>query len=226
MLKSNRRMMPETKPLWYWDDSVKRYRSPVTGRFIGIDDMNGLRAEFMESQKERVEGVTNVYAAEAIDFKTYRNQVTDIIRQTYVDLYAMGAGGRNNLTAKDWGSIGGMLKEQYGYLNPFMDQIEAGELSQAQITVRLKMYINSASEAFWRAFARDIPIDLPHYPGDGSTACLTNCQCRWDIQFVPGVGYNCYWILGEAENCDDCIARTKEYNPYFISITGEPSDAS
>ena len=218
--------MPENKPLWYWDDSVKRYRSPVTGRFIGIDDMNGLRAEFMESQKERVEGVTNVYAAEAIDFKTYRNQVTDIIRQTYVDLYAMGAGGRNNLTAKDWGSIGGMLKEQYGYLNPFMDQIEAGELSQAQITVRLKMYINSASEAFWRAFARDIPIDLPHYPGDGSTACLTNCQCRWDIQFVPGVGYNCYWILGEAENCDDCIARTKEYNPYFISITGETSDAS
>ena len=218
--------MPETKPLWYWDDSVKRYRSPVTGRFIGIDDMNGLRAEFMESQKERVEGVTNVYAAEAIDFKTYRNQVTDIIRQTYVDLYAMGAGGRNNLTAKDWGSIGGMLKEQYGYLNPFMDQIEAGELSQAQITVRLKMYINSASEAFWRAFARDIPIDLPHYPGDGSTACLTNCQCRWDIQFVPGVGYNCYWILGEAEHCPDCVENAARWNPYRIRITGEPSDAS
>jgi len=218
-------MMPENKPLWYWDDSVKRYRSPVTGRFIGIDDMNGLRAEFMNSQKERVEGVTNVYAAEAIDFKTYRNQVTDIIRQTYVDLYSMGAGGRNNLTAKDWGSIGGMLKEQYGYLNNFMDQIEAGELSQAQITVRLKMYINSASEAFWRAFARDIPIDLPAYPGDGQTACLTNCQCQWDIKPVDG-GYDCYWILGEAEHCPDCVENAARWNPYRIRITGEPSDAS
>ena len=218
--------MAENKPLWYWDDSVKRYRSPETGRFVGIDEMNGLRTEFMESQKRLMEGATVTFDAGTIDSRTYERRVKEILKQTYIDNYVMGAGGRNNMTQKDWGSVGGMLAEQYNYLNPFLAQISRGELSQAQIIARLKMYINSASEAFWRAFARDVPIDLPHYPGDGSTACLTNCQCRWDIQFVPGVGYNCYWILGEAENCDDCIARTKEYNPYFISITGEPSDAS
>ena len=216
--------MPESKPLWYWDDSVKRYRSPVTGRFVGIDEMNALRTEFMETQKLRMVGLTNVYSNGAIDIFTYEKQVKEILRQTYIDNYVMGKGGRNMMTQADWGRIGGMLKEQYGYLNPFMEQIARGELSQAQIDARLKMYINSASEAFWRGFASDVPIDLPAYPGDGSSACLTNCQCQWDIQQVSN-GYDCYWRLGQAEHCPDCIERAGEWNPYRIRITGEPSNA-
>lgn len=217
--------MPETKPLWYWDDSVKRYRNPSTGRFVGVDEMNGLRTEFMDSQKLRLEGVTNVYGAGTIDIFTYEKQVKEILKQTYIDNYVMGAGGRNSMTQADWGSVGGMIHEQYNYLNPFLQQIARGELSQAQINARLKMYINSASEAFWRGLARDVPIDLPAYPGDGSSACLVNCQCRWDIQPVDD-GYNCYWRLGEAEHCPDCMERARIWNPYSIRITGEPSDAS
>ena len=90
--------MAENKPLWYWDDSVKRYRSPETGRFVGIDDMNALRSEFMDSQKQRMEGVTTVYDAGTIDSRTYEKQVKDILKQTYIDNYVMGAGGRNNMT--------------------------------------------------------------------------------------------------------------------------------
>lgn len=216
--------MPETKPLWYWDDSVKRYRSPETGRFIGIDQMNGLRAEFMTVQKTRMEGVTTVYNAGTIDIFTYEKQVKDILRQTYIDNYVMGKGGRNMMTQADWGSVGGMLKEQYRYMNPFLEQIARGELSQAQINARLKMYINSASEAFWRGFTSDIPLDLPAYPGDGSTACLVNCQCQWHIVPVSG-GYDAYWRLGVAEHCPDCVERARIWNPYRIRVTGEASNA-
>lgn len=214
-----------TKPLWYWDDRVKRYRDPTTGRFIGIAQMNELRPQFINQQKDRLTGLVNVYESEAIDFPTFRSTVVDYLRQTYRDMYVMGAGGAKSMTPSDWGKLGAMLKEQYRYLNPFMDQIERGKLSNAQITARLKMYINSANEALWRGFARDIPIDLPAYPGDGQTACLTNCQCTWDIQQVPD-GYDCYWRLGAAEHCPDCVENAARWNPYRIRITGEPSDAS
>lgn len=217
--------MPENKPLWYWDDNVKRYRSPETGRFVGVDEMNALRAQFLTQQKQTLSGLTTVYASETINFKVYRKEVVNTIRQTYIDMYVMGKGGRNNMTQSDWGKVGAMLKEQYKYLNPFMDQIEAGQLSEAQIVARLNMYINSASEAFWRGYASDIPLDLPAYPGDGSTTCLVNCQCMWDIQRVPN-GYDCYWMLGPAEHCPDCLVRAGEWNPYKIRITGEASNAS
>lgn len=216
--------MPENKPLWYWDDNVKRYRSPETGQFVGITEMNALRPVYVNQQKDILAGLTTVYEAGSIDIFTFRKEVRDTIRETYIDLYVMGAGGRNNMTPSDWGKVGAMIKEQYKYLNPFMDQIARGELSNAQITARLKMYINSANEALWRAYTRDLPMDLPAYPGDGSTKCLVNCQCEWDIQPAQN-GYDCFWLLGAAEHCEDCMDRSARWNPYKIRITGEASNA-
>lgn len=217
--------MPANKPLWYWDDRVKRYRNPTTGRFIGINEMNELRPQYMDQQKDILSGLTDSYQDGAVDIFTFRKEVRDTIRETYIDLYSMGAGGRNSVTQSDWGKCGVMIKEQYQYLDNLIYQLARGELSNAQVVARLKMYINSANEALWRGFARDIPIDLPAYPGDGQTACLTNCQCTWDIQQVPD-GYDCYWRLGAAEHCPDCVENAARWNPYRIRITGEPSDAS
>ena len=112
-----------------------------------------------------------------------------------------------------------MLKEQYRYLNAFMQQIARGELSNAQIVMRMNMYINSANEALWRAITRDLPLELPAYPGDGSTRCLVNCQCEWEI-LPRDDGYDCFWRLGAAEHCSDCLTRASEWNPYKIRVSG------
>jgi hypothetical protein len=211
--------MKKSKQLWYWDEIVKRYRNPETGRFVGITEMNALRPLFINWQKDRLVGLVNVYEAGSINIRAFEKQVKSILRDTYKDLYAMGAGGRNGMTPKDWGRLGAMLKEQYRYLNPFLDQIARGDLSNAQISARLKMYINSANEALWKAYTRDFPLELPAYPGDGSTACLVNCQCEWEI-IQREDGYDCFWRLGAAEHCPDCMVRASEWNPYKIRITG------
>ena len=58
------------------------------------------------------------------------------------------------MAAEDWGSIGGMLKEQYGWLKGFYQEVLAGDLSEAAIAMRARMYINSAREAYERALGR------------------------------------------------------------------------
>ena len=206
--------------LWTWDPRAKRYRNTKTGQFIGIEQMNNLRQDFFYMQKQRVASLTTQYNNAEINLHQFESQVKTIIKETYIDMYAMAKGGRNNLTQADWGRIGAMLKQQYGqngYLANFMRQIANGQLSEAQIVARMNMYINSANEAMWRGYASDLPIDLPAYPGDGSTVCLTNCQCAWDIRPVEG-GYDCYWVLGYAEHCPDCVRRESEWNPYSIRI--------
>ena len=205
------------KPLWYWDDGVNQYRDPATGRFVGIAQMQGLRNEYIERQKVRMADLARDYRAGDISIYQLENSIKDILKNTYIDMYAMGAGGRNNLSQRDWGRIGAMLKEQYGengYLKAFMEQIAAGNLSEAQIAARLNMYLNSANEALWKALTRDLSFNLPAYPGDGSTECMTNCRCEWDIHKVPE-GYDCYWIVDhEAENCPTCLQREKDWNPW------------
>lgn len=205
------------KPLWYWDDSVRQYRDPTTGRFVGVAQMQGLRNEFIERQKEIGAGLAQSYRTGAIDIYQLEANIKDLIKNTYVDLYVLGAGGRNNLSQRDWGRIGAMLKEQYGengYLKGFMEQIAARNMSQAQIAARLNMYINSANEALWKALTRDLGFVLPAYPGDGSTECLTNCRCEWDIHEVPE-GIDAYWVVDhEAENCQTCLDRERDWNPW------------
>ena len=147
-----------------------------------------------------------------------------IIKNTYIDLYSMGAGGRNNLSQRDWGRIGAILKEQWKYLRNMFDLISKGKLSVEQIINRFAMYINSANEALWKALTRDLGFDLPAYPGDGSTECLTNCRCEWDIHEVLE-GYDCYWIVDhEAENCQTCLQRGKDWNPWKWPIVRQVNE--
>jgi len=204
--------MPE-RPLWTWDDKAQRYRETASGRFIGIERMNELRGQFISQQKNVLESLTDSYYNGSLTLQKYHKQTREIIKDTYIDLYAMGAGGRKNLSARDWGRIGAMLKEQYKYLDNLMAQIERGEISPAQAAARLNMYLNSANEALWKAYTRDLCFALPAYPGDGSTQCLTNCQCEWEIVKVPE-GVDCYWRLGAAEHCPDCVERSVTWNPW------------
>jgi hypothetical protein len=44
---------------------------------------------------------------------------------------------------------------------------------------------------------------------------LTNCQCRWEI-VDRGDHWDCYWRLGIAEHCPDCVERARNWNPLTI----------
>lgn len=101
----------------------------------------------------------------------------------------------------------------------------SASLYEAQIAARSRMYISSAREAFERANARAHGApDLPAYPGDGQTVCLTNCRCNWRIEEVYDdegnlAGWNCYWeIDAAAENCPDCQANHSKWYPLFLPI--------
>lgn len=210
----------EDKPLWIWEDKLRRYRNTDTGQFIGIDQMNVLRDQYMARQKSILAGLSEKLRNNQTDIQSFEKSVKQVIKDTYTDMYAMGAGGRNSMSHKDWGKIGSMLKDQYGqnsYLKGFIEQISNGQLSQAQIDARLKMYVNAANESLWKGYASDLPLELPAYPGDGSTVCLTNCQCTWDIRRTE-TGYDCYWTLGASEHCPDCIENASKWNPYHIEV--------
>lgn len=208
------------EPLWIWEDNTRRYRNTKTGRFIGINQMQDLRREFVDQQKVVIQGLIERYLdnPNRTNAKALNKDIRNIIKETYIDLYAMGAGGRNSMSHRDWGRIGAMVKEQYGYLNNLIDQLAKGDISPAQANARLKMYANSANEALWKGYSKDMP-PLPAYPGDGSTVCLTNCQCTWEIVEVPN-GFDCYWRLGVAEHCPDCIWRSQNWNPYHLDYGG------
>lgn len=99
------------------------------------------------------------------------------------------------------------------------------ELHEAQIAARSRMYVSSAREAFERGKRRAAGApELPAYAGDGTTVCLSRCQCSWELEEVKDaagntVAWNAYWRLNPAaKHCETCLGREAKWNPLVIPV--------
>lgn len=153
------------------------------------------------------DSVTSLYIEGRLAPKDYGTLLRQEIKGEYIRQYLVGIGGRDQMTPRDWGSLGGMLKEQNKHLKGFLSEIAEGGLTEGQIRARSDMYVNSAREAYGRAHERNAealgfdqekwelgeaehcddciafagmgwqPIGTFPVPGEGETQCLTNCKC-------------------------------------------------
>jgi hypothetical protein len=117
--------------------------------------------------------------------------------------------------------VGWLLREQYRYLDNFIEEIASGKLSEGQIRARARMYIDAAHEAFERARSEAFGLPLmPAYPGDGQSRCLTKCRCNWRHEEVREhgklTGWRSTWQLNPADHCDDCVSNAKLWAPLIV----------
>jgi len=126
------------------------------------------------------------------------------------------------MTPRNWGRIGGHLRWSYATLgnfaNDIYDFLEKEGRFPGNLEMRADHYRGRAKAIFHKTLAivQEWP-DLPAYPGDGSTQCLSNCLCNWVVERTPDA-WHCYWTLGLAEHCQDCVARSQIWNPLVIPL--------
>jgi hypothetical protein len=165
--------------VYYWDKSVGRYRGS-DGRFIAKSTIDSFISKSLEASHNISDTLSQFVSDGLINVDDWNKSFREEIKGEYIRQYLTGRGGLEQMTQADWGSVGGMLKEQYSYLEGFSQDIASGNLSEAQIEARSQMYINSAREAFERAKERvvaDLGFDMVN------------------------------WVLNpNLENCDDCVA--------------------
>lgn len=210
---------------WYWNEKSARYHwINGTQVFMSSEDVMELVALSIHASGNATDQLARMVTGGLLSPEDWRDLMRQEIKDEYIRQYLLGRGGLPQMGAEDWGSIGGMLKEQYGWLDGLYEQVLGGELSEAQVANWARMYGRSAREAFERANARaNGGPDLPQYPGDGKTQCLTNCQCNWEIESVYEdgqlVGWNCTWVLGpvKTEHCDDCVENAEKWTPLFVA---------
>ena len=193
---------------WKWNEKSHRYYDVDTGRFLPSAQVLDWTRSSISSSGIATDKLAEMVAEGIISPDHWELLMREEIKREYIRQYLSGIGGVNQMTPADWGSIGGMLKEQYSYLPEFRRQIAAGELSEAQIRARSRMYSRSAKEAYERAHGKVAkaagndeelwvlglaehcvdcinfsnegwqPIGYFPEPGAGHTVCLTNCGCH------------------------------------------------
>lgn len=107
------------------------------------------------------------------------------------------------------------LATQLRFLERFAVEVQDGKEWQKGWNSRAAMYASSIQTPYWRGATRMLP--LPAMPGDGTTPCLVNCKCSWDLQELEGDGnYDCYWRMGAVEHCQICRQRAVDWAPLEI----------
>lgn len=135
--------------------------------------------------------------------------------------YMMGRGytKADQMTPREVDRVTERVKEQIEYLNGFADTIDAewngGELKAGWLA-RAKSYAGAIKAQYWRGAT--LGIVLPAYPGDGSSECIGNCGCAWDLQWLDEENgdADARWVRGKDDSCPTCLRRGVEWAPLRI----------
>ncbi len=108
------------------------------------------------------------------------------------------------------------VEAQIGFLNNFATEIQDAAAFQKGWDARAAMYAQGIGQSYWKGATKMLP--LPAMPRDGTSQCLTNCTCSWEITELDGDGnYDCYWKLGATErHCQTCPQRAQDWSPLQI----------
>jgi hypothetical protein len=130
--------------------STGRYHDPVTGRFVGRAEV--LQQTFLEEArlKTRLQGHTRLLLAGKIDLPEWQTRFAQSIKESHLRMSALGAGGKDKLSNAHFGSVGGILRKEYSYLDNFAKGIENGEFSEKYILARAGLYAASTRRSFFK----------------------------------------------------------------------------
>lgn len=170
---------------------------------------------------QRVTVLAEQLAAGRITLAQWKRAMQDEIRRYHLTSAIIGAGGLALAGASALLIARARLITQTRYFNQWAAEIESGTFpidAAARLRQRARLYAGSGwatqAESFMNAMG--LPT-LPAFPRDGTTQCRNNCLCHWEVTKLEGRGnWDCRWVLGVAEHCDNCPRRAALWNPLQI----------
>lgn len=164
---------------------------------------------------EGVETLAQGVNAGALTPDEWQREMAELLLVGHIAAAEEGNGGRR-LAPDQEQEVLAIVAEQVDRLNLFADAIDLDGWQPAMLR-RALMYVDAlgASEQVGRTGR----LPLPAYPRDGSTPCLTNCDCSWRIRWVDRAkgDADCYWRLGVVEDhCDECRRRSRAWAPLRV----------
>jgi hypothetical protein len=149
---------------------------------------------------------------------SWYQEMSNRLRFYHTAAYLLGARiPPRDLTPEDRQRIDSRVSSQLAFLRRFMADLRGGryESSPGGGQARAQLYAAALRASWWEGKTRGLP--LPAQPGDGTTQCISRCNCSWEIHHLGGDDYDCYWRLGSSDaSCQTCIARSRRWNPLRI----------
>lgn len=114
--------------IWEWAPKARRYRDPVTGRFVSRDTIRqGLDDLILRSQN-RITAISDALRNGKIDLAEWQIGMREEIKRTQLGAQALLRGGWAQLTEADLASVSLRIQTQFEYLHDFTIKLRDGQM--------------------------------------------------------------------------------------------------
>jgi len=124
--------------------------------------------------------------------------------------------GTLSLTERNMQYLDAVVEAQLGFLDGWKLEIQAEPQFRQEWKARAALYALSVKQDYWAGVSRFLP--LPAMPGDGTSQCLGNCNCQWDIYWIDEEkgDADATWLINPGEHCQTCLQRAADWAPLRI----------
>ena len=191
-----------------WEPSAGvsgRYRDVTTGRFVPGAQVRRELDRYLDAA-DPAKALAEALRGRQLSVADWEVAMRRHVKNTHLNAIALERGGWANVTPADYGRVGQIVREQYGYLRGFANDIASGKQRlDGTLGVRAKLYTQAGRESFYRSkhanlttavdmvgsvrSARDscsecISLDGkwfrvgdPAYKLPGQRICMKSCRC-------------------------------------------------
>ena len=200
---------------WSYSRTADAYRGQ--GRTVAGPAITKLRDGLLDARPVRVAQLAEQVAAKAITVAAWERGMRQVIADMFTAQYALGKGGALSLTDADWQRLFKAILEQWRYLSGFATAVQTGEMSEKAIAARSMLYLGASAQAFEMGRASAFGVELPAYPGDGSSVCMSNDRCAWQLERQHDGSVRATWQTERDKKvCPTCAERGRDWAPLIV----------
>lgn len=169
-------------PGYQFAADIGRYRSNVTGRFVARNNVLDLLRTQIDTGRTQLAGITRAYHEGRLSGSVWMEESRTILRRMHLQNSALGSGGFDRLGPREFGRVGGRIRQDYAALQRLHEAVQSGDATLPQALQRVNGMAGNARVNFWDA-------ERDHSRRSASNRVVIERN-------ILGVG---------AEHCQDCI---------------------
>ena len=183
-----------------------RYRDTSTGRYVRGATVRRELDRYLDAA-DPAKALAEALRGRQVSLADAEIAFRRMIKNTHLNAVALERGGWSNMTPADFGRVGQIVREQYGYLKNFGLDIASGKQRlDGTLGVRAKLYSQAGRNSYYRSKAANMSggvthqrsirsardscrqcldldrkvfrIDDASFPLPGQRICRANCQCH------------------------------------------------
>lgn len=132
----------------HFDWLLSRLGYAQSNRPISRTTQNNISDRLIAQIGADIQTIGHLLVQGEISLETWQTETAYALRKLHIQSAILGRGGSDRMTREDYLAIGRILKEEYRFLRGFAQDINNGNLTQAQFEARLRLYANRAYLSF------------------------------------------------------------------------------